>query len=116
MADPNCLFCKIVRGDIPAAKVFDDGVVTAFRDINPRAPVHLLVIPNEHLESTSALEPRHDVLVGRLVRTAADLAGAESLAERGYRLVTNCGPEAGQSVQHLHFHLLGGRPLGWPPG
>ena len=116
MVDPNCLFCKIVRGDIPAAKVHDDGVVTAFRDVNPQARVHLLVIPNEHLESTSALEQQHDALVGRLVRTAADLALSSGIADSGYRLVTNCGPEAGQSVPHLHFHLIGGRPLGWPPG
>jgi histidine triad (HIT) family protein len=112
----TCLFCRVAAGTIPATIVHQDEAVTAFRDINPQAPLHVLLIPNEHLASTDELDERHDALVGRLVRTAASVARAEGLGERGYRLVSNCGADAGQSVAHLHVHLLGGRPLHWPPG
>jgi histidine triad (HIT) family protein len=114
--DPDCLFCKIVRGEIPASLVHQDEAVTVFRDINPQAPAHLLLVPNEHIPSTNELRPEHDALVGRLVRTVASVARQEGIAESGYRLLTNCGRDGGQLVMHLHFHLVGGRQLGWPPG
>jgi histidine triad (HIT) family protein len=112
----SCLFCRVASGAIPATVVYQDEVVTAFRDINPQAPLHVLVIPNQHLVSTNDLREQHDALVGKLVRTAAEVARAEGVAASGYRLVSNCGAQAGQSVAHLHLHLLGGRALSWPPG
>ena len=115
-ASNDCLFCKIVAGLIPTDPVYQDEVVTAFRDINAQAPSHTLLVPNEHLASTNELQPEHDALVGRLVRTAPIVASREGIHESGYRLVTNCGREGGQTVMHLHFHLLGGRQLSWPPG
>src|SRR6476661_8333822 len=98
----DCLFCKIVRGEIPAGLVYQDEVMTAFRDINPQAPVHFLLVPNEHLVSTNELRPEHDALIGRLIRTAAVVAQQEGIGERGYRVLTNCGGEGGQVVMHLH--------------
>ena len=112
----DCLFCNIVRGEIPAEVVHRDDAVTAFRDINPQAPTHLLIVPNEHVVGTNELQPEHDALIGRLIRTAAQIAAKEGVGESGYRLTVNCGPNAGQLVKHLHFHLLGGRRMGWPPG
>ena len=114
--DPECLFCKIVGGQIPATIVHRDDRVTVFRDINPQLPTHVLIVPNEHVANTEALEPEHDALVGQLVRTARAVAAQEGLSERGYRLVINTGPDAQNSVPHLHVHLVGGRPMGWPPG
>jgi histidine triad (HIT) family protein len=115
--DPVCLFCRIVAGEIPADTVHEDDRVLAFRDINPQAPTHILVIPKAHIQSAADLAGTGDdaALVGRLLATAADLADREGLT-RGWRVVTNVGPDGGQSVQHLHFHLLGGRRLTWPPG
>jgi len=115
-SDPDCIFCKIVGGQIPATVVFRDETATAFRDINPQAPVHVLVIPNDHVANTEELEPAHDGLVGRLVRVARDIAHQEGLGERGYRLVFNTGTDANNTVPHLHLHLLGGRTFSWPPG
>ena len=112
----DCLFCKIVRGDITTELVHQDDAVTAFRDINPQAPTHVLLIPSEHVVSTNELRPEHDALIGRLVRTAALVAEQEGIAQSGYRLLTNCGRHGGQVVMHLHFHVVGGRQLGWPPG
>jgi histidine triad (HIT) family protein len=114
--DPDCLFCKIVGGQIPATIVHRAERVTVFRDINPQAPTHVLIVPNQHVAGTEVLEPQHDALVGELVRTARELARQEGLSERGYRLVINTGPDAQNSVPHLHVHLLGGRAMGWPPG
>jgi histidine triad (HIT) family protein len=114
--DPECLFCKIVGGQIPATIVHRDQRVTVFRDINPQAPTHVLIVPNHHVADTEALEPEHDELVGELVRTARAVARQEDLTARGYRLVINTGVDAQNSVAHLHVHLLGGRPLIWPPG
>jgi len=114
MAD--CIFCRIARGEIPSEIVHQDDELVAFRDVNPQAPTHILIIPKEHIESTLALSEAHDRLVGRVHRLAADLARKEGIAERGFRLVLNTNREAGQSVFHLHFHLLGGRPMHWPPG
>jgi histidine triad (HIT) family protein len=111
-----CLFCDIVSGKIPSRRVHDDPLCVAFEDIHPQAPTHLLVVPREHLPMLSDAEERHEGMLGHLVRVASDLARARGLAEDGYRVVVNCGEGAGQSVFHLHLHLLGGRRLGWPPG
>ena len=111
----DCLFCRIVAGEVPADRVHDDDQVLAFRDINPQAPTHLLVIPKAHVASAADLGSGDGDLLGRLFAVAADLADREGLS-RGWRLVTNVGPDAGQSVQHLHLHVLGGRQLSWPPG
>ena len=112
----ECLFCRIVGGAIPATIVYQDGQVTAFRDIEPQAPVHVLVVPNQHLASTNELEAGHNDIAGRLLRAARLVAEQEGVAESGYRLVVNTGPDAMQSVAHIHVHVLGGRHLGWPPG
>lgn len=106
MAD--CLFCKIVAGDIPSQKVYEDETVLAFRDINPQAPVHILVIPKAHVESTACVTPGNSALVAHCFEIIAQL-GKE--LEGGFRVVSNCGPNAGQTVPHLHFHILGGAPL-----
>lgn len=112
----SCLFCKIAAGAIPCTKVAETDHVLAFRDIDPKAPTHVLLIPKRHLsESAADLNAGHGTLLGELFALAADIARREGL-EGGWRLVTNVGPDAGQSVQHLHLHLLGGRALGWPPG
>jgi histidine triad (HIT) family protein len=112
----DCLFCRIARGEIPADVVFSDDHVICFRDISPKAPTHLLLIPREHIASAAELTEDHGPLLGRLFAAAAKVAGEAGVVESGFRLVTNAGPGAGQSVNHLHFHLLGGRSLGWPPG
>jgi histidine triad (HIT) family protein len=116
MADTDCLFCRIARGEIPADVVHRDDDVLAFRDINPRAPTHLLLMPIRHIESAAELTEAEGPLLGRLFAVAAQLARDAGVADHGYRLVTNSGPAAGQSVPHLHFHLMGGRSMGWPPG
>ncbi len=113
--DPTCLFCGIVAGRIPAAIVHSDDETVAFRDVNPQAPTHVLVIPRRHVPNASAVEATTGVWTA-LMTTAARIARAEGLGEDGYRLVINTGPAAGQSVAHLHVHVLGGRALSWPPG
>lgn len=112
----DCLFCKIVNKEIPAEVAYEDDTVVAFHDINPQAPVHIQIIPREHIARVSDLTPETEPLVGILVRVANRLAKEFKIAEPGYRLVVNCNPGAGQSVYHLHLHLLGGRPMRWPPG
>lgn len=114
MAD--CLFCKIVAGQIPGNLVFQNDHVVAFRDITPRAPTHVLIVPRRHIDTLNDLTPEDDALVGEVVRAASTIARTEGLAERGYRTVFNCNAEAGQTVFHIHLHLLGGRRFGWPPG
>ena len=116
MTDPDCLFCRIAAGTIPATIVHADELVVAFRDIAPQAPTHILVIPREHLAAVADLTDAHAPLAARLLTTATRLAAAEGLDAGGYRLVTNTGRDGGQSVAHLHWHLLGGRPMAWPPG
>ena len=116
MSDPNCVFCKIVRGDIPSRKVYEDADVLAFHDIQPQAPVHVQIIPKKHIAKVLDLGPETAPLMSQLVLTANRLAKELSISEGGYRLVVNCNAGAGQSVYHLHLHLLGGRPLRWPPG
>jgi histidine triad (HIT) family protein len=115
-ADPNCLFCRIVAGAVPSTKVHEDDVVFAFRDIAPRAPTHILVIPRDHITSAADLTEEHAPMLGRLFATIADIARRERIADAGYRLVSNVGRWGGQTVDHLHVHLLGGRPFEWPPG
>jgi len=111
-----CLFCEIVAGRIPARQAYEDDELLAFHDINPQAPVHVLLIPKQHVTSLLDLSDAHDGLIGKLVRTGRDLARELKLAERGFRLVLNCGDDAGYSVFHVHLHLLGGRSMSWPPG
>ena len=112
----TCLFCEIVRGNAESDVVHSGENVMAFRDINPQAPVHLLLIPKEHVESARALKDRNAGLLAEIFQAATHLARAEKIDRSGWRLVTNVGEQAGQSVHHLHFHLLGGRPMKWPPG
>ena len=112
----DCLFCRIVGGTIPSDIVYRDEQVTAFRDIQPQAPVHVLIVPNEHVASTNDLEERHDAVIGHLMRTTQVVAREQGIAESGYRLVVNTGQDAMQSVAHIHIHVIGGRKLGWPPG
>jgi len=116
MTDGSCLFCKVVAGEVPATVVRDAERVLAFRDIHPQAPTHILVIPKAHHADVGALAAQDPGLLGELVRAAADIAADEGLADRGWRLVFNVGREAGQTVFHVHGHILGGRGLGWPPG
>lgn len=112
----DCLFCRIVSGEIPAAKVFENERLVAFKDIAPAAPMHVLVVPKAHIPTLNALDAQHDALAGEMIRTAAALAAEHGYAERGYRTVFNCNAEAGQTVFHLHLHVLAGRKLTWPPG
>lgn len=106
----DCLFCKIASGEIPSTKVFENELVYAFRDINPQAPTHILVIPKQHISGMSAIDEADDTLLASLLRACREIAKSEGL-ENGYRIISNCGPDACQSVTHLHFHILGGRPM-----
>jgi histidine triad (HIT) family protein len=112
----ECLFCAIVAGDIPADIVYSDDEVIAFRDISPQAPVHILVIPRTHFANAAALVKADPGLSAALLRVAGSIAESEGVAQTGYRIVTNTGVQGGQSVDHVHLHLLGGRDLTWPPG
>lgn len=116
MSDDECLFCRIVAGEMSADIVHENDDVVAFRDIDPRAPTHVLVIPRRHVASVDDLDEETAPLVGELYLAARDVAREEGIAGDGYRLVMNTGEEAGQSVFHMHLHLLGGRPMDWPPG
>ena len=113
---PECLFCKIARQEVPAKIVYEDRLVVAFEDINPQAPVHVLIIPKHHHATLNDVSAEEEQLLGHVVLVATKLAGEQGLADKGYRLVANCLASAGQSVFHIHFHLLGGRNFGWPPG
>jgi histidine triad (HIT) family protein len=114
--DPECIFCKIVAKQIPTDLVLQTEDVTAFRDLSPQMPVHVLIVPNQHVANTEVLAPRHDAAVGALIRAAREVAQREGVADSGYRLVINTGRDANNTVPHLHVHLLGGRPMAWPPG
>ena len=116
MADGSCIFCKIAAREIPADIVRESDRVVAFRDTDPQAPTHILLIPKEHIPSLADIEERHGDVLADIAQAATQLARAEGIAESGWRVVTNVGRGAGQSVFHLHFHLLGGRGMGWPPG
>ena len=111
----DCLFCKIIAGDISADKVYENERILAFRDINPQAPIHILIIPKLHISTLNDLQPEHTELTGELIRTASELAKKEGIAEAGYRTGFNCNDAGGQTVYHIHLHLLGGRTFGWPP-
>jgi histidine triad (HIT) family protein len=113
MAD-NCLFCKIIKGDIPSAKLYEDEDIFAFRDISPQAPLHFLIVPKKHISGPSGVTPGDERLIGRMIRLAGEIAGKEGIGD--YRLVFNNGEGAGQSVFHIHMHVLGGRSMSWPPG
>ena len=112
----DCLFCKIIAGEIPSARVYENDKVYAFRDISPEAPVHVLIVPKEHIASANELTAENADVVTDIFLAAKEIAVQEGIAEGGYRIVNNCGEDGGQTVQHLHFHLLGGRSLAWPPG
>jgi histidine triad (HIT) family protein len=112
----DCLFCKIIAGQIPGRFVFEDHALVGIRDINPQAPLHVLIIPRRHIATLNDLDPRDDGLMGSMLRAAASVAKEHGYADTGYRTVFNCNREAGQTVFHIHLHVLAGRALSWPPG
>ena len=112
----DCLFCKMVAGEIQPDVVFEDDDVLAFRDVNPQAPLHVLVIPKAHIKTTNDLNAENVGLVGKMLLAARQIAMDEGVADAGYRMVMNCNADAGQSVYHIHLHVLAGRPMHWPPG
>lgn len=112
----DCLFCKIVAREVKADVIREGERVVAFRDVRPRAPTHVLIIPKAHVKDVSQVGEVHGPMLAEALAVAGEIAAADGIAESGYRVVANVGPNAGQSVFHLHFHLLGGRPMGWPPG
>lgn len=111
----NCIFCKIVKGEIPSSLIYEDDMVIAFKDINPQAPIHFLVVPKEHIESANDIEDSNEHIIGHIFKVINKLAKEENL-NSGYRIVNNCGSQGGQTVNHIHFHVLGGRQMLWPPG
>ncbi len=112
----DCLFCKIIAGEIPSTKVYEDELVFAFRDIEPQAPSHILIIPKQHISSVNEINDQNCAIVGHIFKVAAQIAKEEGISGDGYRIVTNVGENGGQTVGHLHYHMLGGRSLQWPPG
>lgn len=112
----DCIFCKIINGEIPSSKVYEDDLVYAFKDINPEAPIHVLIVPKQHIESAHQIDESTFPLVGHIHLIAQQIAKDSGIDQSGYRLLTNIGKDGGQSVYHLHYHLLGGRQLKWPPG
>lgn len=112
----DCIFCKIAQGEIPSNIVYEDDKILAFKDLSPQAPVHILLIPKEHIKSANDLDEDNSHIVGHIFTIANKLAKELEIADAGYRIVNNCGENGGQTVGHLHFHLLGGRKFSWPPG
>ena len=112
----DCLFCKIINGEIPSTKVYEDDFVYAFNDIEPQAPVHIIIVPKAHISSANEISDENMNLVGYVFKAAACIAKEYGFDDNGYRIVNNCGRDGGQTVGHIHFHLLAGRNLGWPPG
>ena len=112
----TCIVCRVAAGDVPAKKAYEDDVIVAFHDIDPRAPVHVLLVPRKHIASVNELDAADSELIGKLYMAAKNLAQELCVASSGYRLVLNTGADAGQSVDHIHLHLLGGRSMKWPPG
>lgn len=112
----NCIFCKIVSGEIPSTKVYEDERILAFKDLNPEAPVHVLVIPKVHISSLNEIDDEHQEMVGYIFGQFGKIAEDLGIAKDGYRVVSNCGVQGGQTVGHIHFHVLGGRQMQWPPG
>ena len=111
----DCIFCKIIKGEIPSSLIYEDDQIIAFKDINPQAPVHYLVIPKEHIKSADYITEKNKGLIGHIIFVASKIAKEEGL-EDGYRIINNCGGDGGQSVDHIHFHVLGKRKMLWPPG
>lgn len=111
----DCLFCKIIEGEIPSDKIYEDEKVIAFKDISPQAPIHFLIIPKEHIKSVNEIDESHKDLLGHIIYVASKLAKENNL-DQGYRIVNNCGKQGGQTVDHIHFHVLGKRNMQWPPG
>lgn len=116
MLDSNCIFCRIIAGQIPSNKVYEDDQALAFRDLNPQAPTHILLIPKKHIASLSEASAEDQALLGHLMCAAPRIARQEGIADNGFRVVVNNGADAGQSVEHIHLHVMGGRPMSWPPG
>ena len=114
--DSKCLFCKIIRREIPSKIAYEDDRFFAFHDIAPQAPTHILIVPKEHVATLNDLDERHEALIGKLLLVAKHLAAEAGISQSGYRCVLNCMGGAGQSIYHVHLHLLGGRAMGWPPG
>lgn len=112
----SCIFCKIIKGEIPCNKVYEDEKILAFKDISPEAPVHILIIPKKHIESLSTLEEDDKDVISHIFIKAKEIGEKMGIAQSGYRIVNNCGVDGGQTVSHMHFHILGGRSLQWPPG
>ncbi|MBU3195781.1 histidine triad nucleotide-binding protein [Clostridium algidicarnis] len=112
----SCIFCKIINGDIPSEKVYEDDKVYAFKDLNPEAPIHILIIPKTHITNTNEINEENASSISSLFISVVKIAKMLNVDESGYRVVNNCGKQAGQTVEHLHFHMLGGRDLTWPPG
>lgn len=112
----NCIFCKIIKGEIPSKKIYEDDKAIAFHDISPAAPVHVLVIPKEHIESANHITEENSQVIAHIFQVINKIVEELNIAEDGYRIVNNCGNDGGQTVGHLHFHVLGGRKLQWPPG
>ena len=108
----DCIFCKIINKEIPSTVVYEDEEILAFRDINPVTPIHVLVIPKKHISNLNEVEPKDEAVIGRIYTVIKEIAKKEGIAEKGYRVIVNCGEDGGQEVQHLHFHILGGRKLG----
>lgn len=112
----DCIFCKIIKKQIPCDMLYEDNEVIAFKDISPQAPIHVIIIPKEHIDDLNCLKEESSGVICHIFMVAKEIAGTLGIAESGYRIVSNCGEQGGQSVQHVHFHLLGGRMLQWPPG
>lgn len=112
----ECIFCKIISGEIPSVKVYEDDLVLAFNDLTPQAPTHILVIPKEHISSANEIDDKNSKVIGRIFETVSKIAKERGFDSDGYRVVNNCGNDGGQTVSHIHFHLLAGRQLQWPPG
>ena len=112
----DCIFCKIIKGDIPSEKVYEDDLVLAFNDLTPQAPTHTLVIPKEHISSANDIDDSNSAVIGHIFKVISEIAKDQGFDKDGYRIVNNCGSDGGQTVDHIHFHLLAGRQLQWPPG
>jgi len=112
----NCVFCKIIKGDIPCVKIYENDLILCFKDISPEAPQHVIIIPKKHINSINELEGEDASIISEVYLAAKEIAKILGIHEKGYRIVTNCGEDGGQTVQHVHFHLLGGRQMKWPPG
>ncbi len=116
MEKEDCIFCKIIKKQIPCDLVYEDDKVIAFNDISPQAPIHVIIIPRQHIEDLNSIKQESSEVIGHIFMVVREIAKKLGVAENGYRIVSNCGEQGGQTVQHIHFHLLGGRMLQWPPG